>query len=99
MHVDDFIDRFTPLQKFQSDGAREAERYARFVLMLMRLPAALQCDFREYIPRLFCSVNDVRYRVVFASRMGWVGLTRDFDRETYERQEELSWCHSWGPKP
>ena len=57
MHVDEFIDRFTPTCKFASDAEREAERYARWVLMLFRLPAALQLDFRQFTPKLFCTVR------------------------------------------
>lgn len=99
MDVDQFIDRYTPMYKFASDAEREGERYARFVLMLFRLPAALALDFQKFTPRLFCTFNKSRYRVVFASRFGWIGLTTDPEKGTYDRQVNLSECSAWGPKP
>jgi hypothetical protein len=99
MHVDAFIDRYTPIHDFASDAEREAERYARWVLMMMRNPAALQIDFAKFMPKLFCNWKGERHRVVFASRMGWVGLTRSPSKETYDEQVDVSECSGWGEKP
>jgi hypothetical protein len=99
MHVDEFIDRYTPIHDFSSDEEREAERYARFALMMMRLPAALQIDFAKFTPKLFCNWKGERCRVVFASRMGWIGLTRNFKKDTYDKQVDVGECSGWGEEP
>lgn len=99
MHVDDFIDKPLPLQRFTSDEEREGVRYAKYVLHLMRSSASLFHDIEKFVPRLYCTRNGSRYRVVFAGRIGWVGLTTDFDKDTYDLSEDVSWCSNWGAEP
>ena len=90
MHVDDFI-----------DGEFTKHKYARWVLNLFRLPAALQADFREYTDqyKLFCDYEGVRYRCTGASRLGDVWLTTKFDQHTgYELRVDVENCENWGPE-
>lgn len=91
MDVDDFI-----WLHFRQDN------YARFVLMLLRLPAANQLDWEEWISKykLFCDYEGARYRVTVASRMGDIGLARDHSEDSrYDVRVSVDECSKWGPKP
>ena len=96
MHVDDFI-----------DGGYSKNKYARFVLNLFRLPAALSLDFAEWIKphRLYCTYEGKRFRCVGASRLGDVWLHEDLfsddDRRQpfYQLRVDVETCSEWGPKP
>jgi len=91
VHVDDFI----------YQGPRE-EKYARWVLLHMRLPAVNQIDFHTFMKdhKLFCSYKGTRYRVTGASRMGDVWLAKDFAREHgYDKRVDLAACSGWAPEP
>lgn len=71
-HVDDFI-----LQSAMAIGPDKANmQFASFVLMQMRLPAAMQTVYRKLfpLPPLYCTHNGKRVRVTMASRMGDVGV-------------------------
>lgn len=70
--------------------------------MLFRLPAILQIDFNEFIGKykLFCSHNGIRYRVIGASRLGDVWLTRDFTKTVgYEKRVNVMECSNWAETP
>lgn len=96
MHVDEFIERYSPLSSLPA-GDREAERYARFVLALLRMPAALVEDFRKFIPQLYCTYEGKRWRVVHASPHGYVGLNPSLvvhRPEVYARADPME-CSDW----
>lgn len=99
MHVDDFIDRYTPTQRFATDEQREAERYARFVLSLRRLEAALVHDFEMFIPPLFCTWKGKRWEVSHASHSGYVGLTQAFGSGRVDGRAEPQQCSAWSKEP
>jgi hypothetical protein len=100
MHIDDFIDRYTTLTKHATEAEREAERYARFVLSLLRYPAALRHDFEKFIPKLFCTWRGKRYEVTHASHHGYVGLTQEYGcGRVDERAEDALECSDWSGKP
>jgi len=89
-HVDDYIDD------------HRGDKYARYVLMLLRLPAVLALDFAEWTKQyeLFCNYANKRYRVTGASRLGDIWLTSDFNRDCgYELRVDLNDCTAWGNKP
>lgn len=91
MHVDDFI-----WTRFGEN------KYARWVLMHFRMPAAVRLDFQEFMKdhELFCTWKGERYRVTGASRFGDVWLHSDFNEDTtYEHRVEVEECTEWGPKP
>ncbi len=86
IHVDDFVS--TP----------GGDRYARFVLMLFRLPAMLQAEFAELTKdyKLFCDYEGKRYRCIGASRLGDVWLTKDLTRDVgYELRVDPAECGNW----
>lgn len=60
MHVDDFISN------------RKTDKYASWVLMLMRLPATEYFKFKEFIEEypLYCTFKGVRSKVTGASGFG-----------------------------
>jgi hypothetical protein len=90
MHVDEFID--TPLSKDRG------ERYAKFFLLLARLPAWMHSDFAEWIGqyKLFCTYKGERYRVTGASRMGDIWLARSVIRESgYDLRVDVAECSEW----
>lgn len=102
-HVDSFIDT----HPFGEIIALEPEiNYARFVLNLMRLPAGMQMDFEPYTKdlKLFCNCSleefkDQKVQVVFASRMGWVGIRKlNSNYHSYENQVPISTCFNWTNK-
>lgn len=77
-HVDDFIEYGAHCANREE---LPDERYARFVLHLMRLPAGMIGDFKPFTKdfKLFCTWRGKRYRVTFASRMGWIGLSSNLN--------------------
>lgn len=90
-HVDDFIDDF-----------RNPNTYARFVLHLFRLNAALKADFKPHIDRLklFCIYQGKRYRVTGASTMGDIWLQSNFNQTSgYELRVDIQDCTRWGDHP
>lgn len=88
-HVDHFI-----WERYRHD------RYARFVLMLMRLPAAMQADFADQLLAnpLYCTFHGVRHRVLMASRFGDIGLGLPNDAHYHTR---VLWheCSDWSATP
>lgn len=95
-HVDDFIDGAYTAH----DDA--AANYARFFLMLKRLPAGLQRAFDAQIRpyRLFCTHAGVRWRCTGASRMGDVWLAADPTQEHgYDERVNIATCSDWSATP
>lgn len=90
LHVDDFIDDYrTP-------------EYTRAFLLCLRLPAMQKIAFRHFMAgrRLFCTHAGERYRVVMASRMGDVGLSKNFDVEDgYSLRVPPTECTDWSADP
>lgn len=98
-HVDDFIDYGSNIR---DRDAYPNETYARWVLNHMRLPAMLQWDFGPFMKdhKLFCTFEGERYRVAFASRMAWVGLSKDLKGDSsYDTQVCVDDITDWGKKP
>lgn len=92
MHVDEFIDR---------PGGDRATRYARFCLMLMRLPAH-GVEFAEFTKdfRLYCTHEGRRWRVTMASRMGDIGLSPVLVGDSsYKKRVSVDECFDWGDTP
>ena len=74
------------------------EVYARWVLMLHRLPAIMQSAFHEQMDkyRLFCTYNGEHYRVTGASRMGDICLTKDMQKDIgYDTRVFVDECLNW----
>ncbi len=101
-HVDDLIDNHpSVLLKSREPNIN----YARFVLNNFRLPAHLQIDFQPFHEKfkLFCLCSLDEYKgqkleVVFASRMGWVGLRKIHStHHSYENSVPISKCFGWTP--
>lgn len=89
MHVDDFIE--------QNCGQ---DQYARWFLLLHRLPPSLFYDFEKWISqyKLFCTFENKRWRVIGASCMGDVWLTKNFNRESgYDKRVDPELCTDWSP--
>jgi hypothetical protein len=83
--VEQHVDEFTAFgSKKPTDEREPNETYARWVLMLLRLPAIMRSAFAEYIEeyKLFCMYNGEYYRVIAASRFGQILLTKDFEKDT-----------------
>lgn len=97
MTVDDFIDYGT------NAGQNDLnERYARWVLHHMRSPASCQFAFEPFMQphELYCTYAGKRYRVVMASRMGDIGISRDFSKaHGYDARACVAECSEWSDKP
>ncbi len=94
--VDDFIAYGKSLA---ATGAVHAT-YARFALLLLRLPAVHRIVFAHFIQKytLFCTYGGVRHRVTGASRMGDIWLARDFTRESgYDLRVAIADCSQFSP--
>ena len=94
VHVDDWVD--TP-----HVGDR-GKSYAKFVLLLHRLPAWMKNEFSPWTQqfKLFCTYRGERYRCIGASRLGDVWLTRDFEKEFgYDLRVNVMECLDWSPEP
>lgn len=89
-HCDAYIQDFT------------APRCLRFFLLVQRMPAidAMLCRAVGVKPKLFATHEGVRVRVVMASRIGDVGITRKLDAEDgYERRVMVSDLTNFGETP
>lgn len=77
------VDEFTMFGSNKRDDERDPnEKYARWFLMLQRLPAIMRSAFAEQIGqyKLFCTYEGERYRVISASRFGQITLTKDMGK-------------------
>ena len=105
-HVDEFT---TFGSKKPTDERDPKETYARWVLMLLRLPAIMRSAFAEYIAeyKLFCMYKGEYYRVIAASRFGQILLTKDFEKDTGSAEDDfytaeddfytyVNECSNWG---
>ena len=92
-HVDNFIWAIEP-------SADEGTRYARWMLMHMRLPAVQQMQWADFIGKyrkLFTTHDGKRYRVTGASHLGDVWLSRDHKRDCgYDLRVSVAECSQWG---
>lgn len=91
-HIDDWLD--TP-----NLTCSQQEAYARFVLEYYRLPAWKQNLYHQFIKEyeLYCTYNNVRYRVTGASRYGDVYLNNNLDATTgYSLRVNVRKCSDWG---
>lgn len=89
-HCDDYIHDFT------------APPCLRFFLLIHRLPAVDMMVCREFgvKPKLFATYKDTRVRVVMASRMGDVGITRHLDAENgYQARVMIAALSNFGDVP
>lgn len=94
MDVNDFIDHGTSII-----NRPEGEDYARFVLNFFRMPATLQFAFEPFYLeqyKLFCVYKGEKHRVIGASRLGDIWLTKDFTQNHgYLLRVDLSECSNW----
>jgi len=98
-HVDDFIDYGTSIV---TDERSKNEDYARWVLMHFRMPATLKMAFGKFMKdhKLFCTYEGERYRVIGASRLGDIWLTKKFDKDHgYDKRVMVDDCCDWGENP
>jgi hypothetical protein len=89
MHVDDFIEGI------------KSDPYASWMLHHFRLPAFLKARFEQFMDnrKLFCTFREKRYRVIGASRMGDIWLTKDFTRDAgYDLRVDVDQCTDWSPQ-
>jgi hypothetical protein len=89
-HCDDYIHDFT------------APHCLRFFLLVNRMPAvdAMLCRAAGVLPKLFATYEGARVRVVMASRLGDVGVTRRLDAEDgYEKRVMVADLTSFGDIP
>lgn len=85
-HIDDWLD--TPLfmlpeiknSKRFTEEKKKAITHARFKLEQLRLPAFKMMEFSSIIHAydVYCSYLGVMYKLTFASRLGSIGLRKDF---------------------
>ena len=91
MHIDDWLDK----PCFQDSP----EAYAKFVLFYFRYPAWAKIAFKPWMQqyKLFCTyVDSNRYRVVGASRMGDLLLSKDKNQEeSYTLRVNVEHCYDW----
>ncbi len=92
LHVDDFVD---------SGTGDMGIHYARLMLGIMRMPShGIALDSLTKRFRLFCTYNGERYRVVMASRMGDIGLSKHFEQDTgYSIRVAVTDCREWSAAP
>ena len=91
MHIDDWLD--TP-------AVNETEKTAKVFLEHCRRPA-IDKDY-EWIESnpLFCLYQGACWRVVGASRLGDVWLTKQFERANgYDLRVDVSHCSTWAKTP
>ena len=91
-HIDDWLD--TP-----NLNCSQMEAYARFVLEFYRLPAWKQNLYQQFMNgnELYCTYNNVRYKVTGASRFGDVYLNSNLDAISgYTLRVAVSNCGYWG---
>lgn len=96
IHVDEWIDSPCLPSK--------PEAYAKWFLMLKRLPAWMQSTFHPQIEkyRLYCTYRGETYRVTGASRLGDIWLRSDLSLDTgYDPwgRVNLAECSNWRSEP
>jgi hypothetical protein len=87
MHIDDWLDL---------PAKDDAEKLAKEFLEHCRRPAAEKDYAWIRANPLFCTYKGERWRVVGASRLGDVWLSKQFDRENgYEIRPDVDACSDW----
>jgi hypothetical protein len=79
-----------------------ADPYAQWVLMHMRLPAVQKSHWRNFVKdkKLFCTYESETYAVIGASRMGDVWLTSNLTGEfPYDKRVCVYDCHNFRDAP
>lgn len=94
IHVDEFIDAYTPSTMANYEGIL----HAKWFFTLYRLPAILKVDFRKYLSKyeLYCTYKGERWRVTGCSRMGDVWLSKDMTQVIgYQERVDVTECNEW----
>ena len=92
MHIDDWLD--TPAKK------NDAEKWAKEFLGHCRRPAIAKDHAWIEANPLSCIYRDERWRVLGASRMGDVWLTKNFERVNgYDIRPDVDDCSEWAKTP
>ena len=91
MHIDDWLD--TP-------ATDDAEKWAKEFLEHCRRPA-FRTDYSWIVANpLFCTYKGERWRLLGASRLGDVWLTKNFDRVNgYDIRPDVDECSEWSKTP
>ena len=91
MHIDDWLGR---------SAKDEGEKWAKEFLGKFRRPAIEKCDGWIEKHALFCTYNGERWRVLGASRLGDVWLTKHFERVNgYDIRPDVDDCSEWSKTP
>lgn len=91
MHIDDWLD--TP-------ATNDAEKTAKEFLEHCRRPAIDKDHAWVAANPLFCTYKGERWRVLGASRLGDVWLTKHFERVNgYDIRPDVDECSEWGNTP
>ena len=99
-HVDTFIWDYEP--NFMAQANVDRYNYARWCLMLMRLPASEKMAWAKHIAPhvLYCVYKDKLWRVTMASRLGHIGLNSRLHHEhNYDQVALVGECDFWSDKP
>lgn len=102
MHVDEFIDYGRPDRVRHTEKGNLNDNYARWVFLYFRQPAVIQFAIRPFMQsfQLFCDYEGTRWRVVGASRLGDVWLSKNFEREHgYDKRVDVEKCTRFAPMP
>ena len=94
-HIDDWLDE--PIL-----GKNERLAYAKFVLCYFRYAKWKQEAFKEYMDKfkLFCTYQNVRYRVTGACKEGTIRLSEDLDSESgFDLWADVNQCSNWSNRP
>ncbi len=101
IHIDDWLDY--PGKEFYTPQPQDNDKlYAKFVLDYMRMPAYKISGYERFMKQfnLYCTFNNERYRVTMASRLGTIGLRKDFNTEHgYDICAYPNECTNWSNKP
>ena len=91
MHIDDWLD--TP-------ATDDAEKWAKEFLEHCRRPAIDKDHAWLAANPLFCTYKGERWRVLGASRLGDVWLTKHFERVNgYDIRPDVDECSEWAKTP
>lgn len=96
-HVDDFISHGPPV-----GGGDVNTQYARWVLLHFRQPATVQFATQQFMANytLFVTYQGERYRLIGASRLGDVWLTKTFSRSHgYDVRVLIAECSEFSDTP
>ena len=88
MHIYGWLDKF-PYGSFTEEEAKVYE-----FLDFRTRPACYQYENKDKLKGLqvFCVFNDVKNRIVGASRLGDVWLTENLESEKYDKRVDIEQC-------